>query len=120
MLPLDTPDAIPPRVPAGYEYLCEADLPPGTMRRLPLGEYGVCVSNVNGAYHAIEDACNHSGASLAAGTLEGTVVTCFLHRFQFDVRDGRLLTRPRLCEDQTAFPLLHVGSSLYIDRRHRG
>jgi nitrite reductase/ring-hydroxylating ferredoxin subunit len=109
----------PPSIPEGYEYLCEADLPVGAMRRLKVGEYGICLSNVGGDYYAIEDACNHSGASLVKGRLDGTLVTCFLHAFSFDVRTGRLVTRPRLCEDQPVFALLRVGSAIYIDRRSR-
>ena len=106
-------------VPGNYEYLCEADLAPGAMRRIRVGEFGVCVANVDGEYFAIEDACNHSGASLARGALTGSVVTCYLHHFDFDVRDGRLLTKPRLCEDQSRFPLVKVGSGLYVDRGGR-
>jgi nitrite reductase/ring-hydroxylating ferredoxin subunit len=106
-------------VPGGYEYLCEADLAEGAMRRVKVGEYGVCVVNAAGEYFAIEDACNHSGASLARGVLTGHVVSCYLHRFDFDVRDGRLLTKPRLCEDQQRFPLVRVGTGLYGDLRGR-
>ena len=106
-------------VPGGYEYLCDADLAPGAMRRIRLGEFGVCVANVDGEYFAIEDACNHSGASLARGTLCGPVVSCYLHHFDFDVRDGRLLTKPRLCEDQQRFPLIQVEGKVYVDRGGR-
>lgn len=108
-----------PSPPEGFEYLCEADLAPGEMRRLPVGAYGICVANVDGEYYAIDDACNHSGASLAEGTLEGAEVTCYLHAYRFDVRNGRLLTRPRLCEDQERFPLVRIGTSLYVNRRGR-
>src|SRR5436190_24389767 len=106
-------------VPGNFECRCEAALVAGEMRRIKRGEYGVCVSNVEGEYFAIEDACNHSGASLARGDLVGSVVTCYLHHFDFDVRDGRLLTKPRLCEDQQRFPLVVVGTGLYIDRGGR-
>ena len=106
-------------LPDAYEYLCEADLPVGGMRRVPVGEFGVCVAHLEDGYYAIEDACNHSGASLARGLLKAHVVTCYLHRFDFDVRDGRLLTKPRLCEDQFRFPLARVGDKLYIDRGGR-
>jgi len=106
-------------VPGNYEYLTDADLVPGEMRRIKMGEYGICASNVGGEFFAIEDACNHSGASLARGELQGTVVTCYLHHFDFDVRDGRLLTKPRLCEDQARFPLVLVDGKLYVDRGGR-
>lgn len=105
--------------PPGYEYLCEADLPVGGLRRVPAGEYGICVAHLPEGYFAIEDACNHSGASLARGVLTGHVISCYLHRFDFDLRDGRLLTKPRLCEDQQRFPLVRVGDKLYVDRQGR-
>lgn len=106
-------------VPGGYEYLCEANVPTGGLRKVMVGEYGVCVANVGGELFAIEDACNHSGASLARSVLTGEVVSCYLHHFDFDVRDGRLLSKPRLCEDQERFPLVQVGTALYIDRGGR-
>ena len=51
---------------------------------------GVCVAifNVKGAFHAIDGVCPHQGGPLGEGFLKGTVVTCPLHFWQFDVVKG--------------------------------
>jgi nitrite reductase/ring-hydroxylating ferredoxin subunit len=36
----------------------------------------------------IDNACPHAGGNLAAGSLEGHIVTCPWHQWQFDLRTG--------------------------------
>jgi nitrite reductase (NADH) small subunit/3-phenylpropionate/trans-cinnamate dioxygenase ferredoxin subunit len=48
----------------------------------------VAVFLCGGDYYAIDDVCPHMGASLGAGHLDGTVVTCPWHAWRFDIRDG--------------------------------
>ena len=45
--------------------------------------------NIEGSFHAIDDACTHVG-----GSVEGTVVTCPLHGARFDVTNGEVLGPP--------------------------
>jgi len=47
-----------------------------------------------GAFHAFGDTCAHLQCSLAAGELEGTIVTCPCHGSQFDVTSGAVLRGP--------------------------
>ena len=54
----------------------------------------IALFNVGGTFHAIDNACRHRGGQLGKGTLDGTAVTCPLHRWQFDVTNGVCLTRP--------------------------
>ncbi|MBT4097066.1 MAG: nitrite reductase small subunit NirD [Gemmatimonadetes bacterium] len=42
--------------------------------------------------HAISNACVHLGGQLADGYVEGSVVTCPLHGWQFELNDGQCLT----------------------------
>ena len=49
------------------------------------------MAKVAGRFFAVDDRCPHLGASLARGTLEGTVVTCVRHGSQFDLADGRVV-----------------------------
>jgi 3-phenylpropionate/trans-cinnamate dioxygenase ferredoxin subunit len=49
----------------------------------------IMLARVGEKYYAIADRCPHMGGDLAAGTLEGTVITCPRHGSQFDVTDGR-------------------------------
>ena len=43
---------------------------------------------VDGAVHAMDDACPHMGASLGAGYVEGGIVICPWHSWRFRVTDG--------------------------------
>ncbi len=45
--------------------------------------------NVDGTISAIDGICPHQGGPLAEGVLDGTLVTCPWHGWQFDVRTGR-------------------------------
>lgn len=49
--------------------------------------------------YAIENRCPHAGDPLNEGTLEGTIVTCRAHGWQFDLRTG---FRP---SDADGFPI---------------
>ena len=58
---------------------------------------GICVRidgidvglfRVDGEVHAMENRCPHQGDPLSEGVLEGAIVTCRAHQWQFDVRTG--------------------------------
>jgi len=52
----------------------------------------VAVFNVGGAFHALDNACPHRGGPLGEGDLEGCLLTCPWHEWQFDVRTGESVT----------------------------
>ena len=85
----------------------------GTVR-LEFPPFDVLVAWVDGEVFAIEDACNHAGASLAEGWLEGDCVVCPMHAYVFELRTGRLL-RPRgLCGDQRTFETTVEGEEIVV------
>ncbi len=86
----------------------ETDYPPGTIKVLAFGEREVGVYNVRGEYFAIRNFCPHRGAPICKGPLTGTmvptdpgaalawgleghVVQCPWHRWEFDLRSGQAL-----------------------------
>ena len=71
-------------------------IPEGQGATFVVGSRMVAVFHCGGKYHAIDDVCPHMGASLGAGPLSGTVVTCPWHAWRFDVRDGTWCDNPRL------------------------
>lgn len=71
-----------------------SDIAAGNMRAFGVSGLRVNVASVQGVLHAIDDTCTHTGCSLAAGRLEGTVVTCGCHGSQFDVTTGAVLRGP--------------------------
>ena len=70
------------------------DVPPGTGKCIEAGGKQIALFNVAGAFHAIDNTCLHRGGPLGEGELEGTVVTCPWHGWQYDVTTGRNVMDP--------------------------
>lgn len=94
--------------------VARADLPPGTMQRLPYPPFDVLVVNLMGVPYAIEDACNHAGASLAEGSLKDDRVICPAHGYIFDVRTGVLIAPKGLCGPQRTFDVVGEGDAFVV------
>jgi nitrite reductase (NADH) small subunit len=75
-----------------------------TLQELPLGgakevEFEgrvYAIFNLDGQISAIDGICPHQGGPLADGALEGTIVTCPWHGWQFDVRTGKTPLGPKI------------------------
>jgi nitrite reductase (NADH) small subunit len=64
------------------------DLPPGSARLVQDGEAEIAVFHCDDGYYATQAHCLHLGGPLARGRLEGCVLTCPWHGWQYDVRTG--------------------------------
>ena len=73
-----------------------AELPAGTIRELQVEGKAVAVANVGGKIYAINNTCLHRGGPLGQGSLEGKVVTCPWHGWQFDVTTGKAVQNPNV------------------------
>ena len=67
----------------------ESELPPGTAKECVAGDRIVALFNVDGTIHALDGICPHQGGPLGKGKLQGCIVTCPWHGWQFDVRSGQ-------------------------------
>jgi nitrite reductase/ring-hydroxylating ferredoxin subunit len=88
--------------------LAAADLPPGSMRRVTLGELDVLLAHTSNGIAAVDDRCPHMAAPLSIGTLEDCVVSCPLHDGRFDLATGdvnRMPTTGGLLPDGTYVPV---------------
>jgi nitrite reductase/ring-hydroxylating ferredoxin subunit len=71
--------------------------------RVPYPPFDILVVWHEGGAYALEDACNHAGASLAEGWVEDGNIVCPMHGYVFELATGQLL-RPRgLCGDQRRY-----------------
>lgn len=52
---------------------------------------------VEGTYYAIDNTCPHRGGPLGEGEMNGTVVTCPWHGWEFDVTTGQSPINPSAC-----------------------
>ena len=74
---------------ADFVKVAEAgDVPAGTGKCVDAGGKQIAIFNVDGTFHAIDNTCLHLGGPLGEGELEGAVVTCPWHGWQYDVTTG--------------------------------
>ena len=62
------------------------DIPSGQGVVCEVNGHSVALFNVGGEFCAITNVCPHKGGPLGEGDLDGTIVTCPWHAWQFDVK----------------------------------
>jgi len=77
-----------------------SDVPPGTAREFTVGDRVVALFNVDGEIYALDGLCRHAGGPLGTGPLNGKVVTCPWHGWQYDVTTGQHCLTPRIYQDR--------------------
>lgn len=89
------------------------DIPPGAGRECTVGDRVVAVFNVQGRLYALDGICPHAGGPLGEGTLQGTIVTCPWHGWQFDVSTGKHCLSAQI--RQPPFPVKVEGEDVYVE-----
>jgi len=92
----------------------KSDLEGGKLLRLEYDPFDVLITLVDGQPYAIEDACNHAGASLAEGWLEGDRVVCPLHGYVFSMKTGALIAPLGLCGPQRTYRVVEDGDDYVV------
>jgi nitrite reductase/ring-hydroxylating ferredoxin subunit len=64
------------------------DMPDGEVRTVWAGELELTLAHCDGRFYATQAHCLHMGGPLGAGRLEGCVLSCPWHGWQYDVRTG--------------------------------
>jgi nitrite reductase (NADH) small subunit len=65
-----------------------SDLPPGTAKTVKVNGKTIALFNVDGKIFATDNTCRHRGGPLGEGMLEGEVITCPWHLWEYNVRTG--------------------------------
>jgi toluene monooxygenase system ferredoxin subunit len=63
--------------------------------------------------HAYEDRCAHLGVALSEGTLDGRVLTCSAHHWQYDVATGCGINPATAC--LVRFPVTIAHGVVYVE-----
>ena len=71
-----------------------AALPPGGVELLVFRGMDVALFRRGDEFFAIGNECAHKGGNLCDGRVEGDIVTCPLHGWEFDLRSGVCMTIP--------------------------
>jgi nitrite reductase (NADH) small subunit len=74
---------------ADFVTVARADeIPAGSLKAVRAGDEEITLAHADGRFCAVQAHCLHLGGPLAEGTLEGSVVTCPWHGWQYDVSTG--------------------------------
>ena len=76
-------------------------------------EREIAVFNVGGVYHAIDNVCLHRGGPLGGGVLNGKVVTCPWHGWEYDVTTGKVAQNPAV--GVSCYKLEICGEDIFVD-----
>jgi 3-phenylpropionate/trans-cinnamate dioxygenase ferredoxin subunit len=90
-----------------------ADVPPGTMLSVDIGEVQMMIVNTDGALYAVSRICTHETADLSTGFLIGSEVTCPLHLSRFDLKTGAVQNPPATIP-LTSYKLKTEGEAVYV------
>jgi len=98
----------------GFERVAKiAELTVGSVGEFQVGGTAVALANVGGTIYAINNTCLHEGGPLGEGTLEGKVVTCPWHGWQFDVTNGKEVQNPQA--GVACYRTEVRGGDIYVD-----
>ena len=94
--------------------VCRAqEIPPGQGKTVTVAGRDLAIFNVEGRFHAIDNVCKHRGGSLGEGEVDGTIVTCPLHGWTYDVTSGECFDDPACAVDR--FTVRVDGDDLVVD-----
>jgi nitrite reductase (NADH) small subunit len=89
------------------------DFPEGSAREVIVDNRVLAVYCVQGTVYVLDGLCPHQGGPLGQGRLQGFVVTCPWHGWQYDVRTGQHQSiRPLV---HRTFPVTVEGSDVFVD-----
>ena len=89
------------------------EITPGTIREFQVEGKAVALANIGGKYYAINNTCLHRGRPLGQGVLNGTVVTCPWHGWQYDVTTGKVKQNPAVGVD--CYKVEVRGEDIFVD-----
>ncbi len=73
------------------------DVKPGTGIVAEVNGQAIALFNLGGTFYAIDNTCVHRGGPLGEGDVDGEIVTCPWHGWQFNVKTGACENNPAAC-----------------------
>jgi nitrite reductase/ring-hydroxylating ferredoxin subunit len=81
---------VSPTVQNGFVTVARVeDVPPGTIRSFEVDDEEIAVAHCDSGFYVVQGHCLHLKGPLGKGHLEGCVLTCPRHGWQYDVRTGQ-------------------------------
>lgn len=90
-----------------------SEIPSDTGKQIEIEGREIALFKVDGKIFALSHICPHQGGPLAEGGVEGGVVTCPWHGWQFDVRTGVCTFNDSI--KQETFKVEEKGEDIYVE-----
>lgn len=89
-----------------------SELVPGSAKAVEVGDKTIALFNVDGTVFALDNTCLHQGGPLGEGMLEGDVVTCPWHMWEYNVRTGEFVANPDI--KVATYPVQVEGTDIKV------
>lgn len=97
-----------------FEKVCTTDdVWEGELVPFDVGPRKILLINLDDQFHAYDATCPHQDQSLCEGTLDGNILTCPAHMWQFDVTTGAGIN-PTGCKLKS-YALRLEADDVYVD-----
>lgn len=89
------------------------EIPVGSIREFQVEGTTMAIANVGGTFYSINNTCLHRGGPLGQGELDGKIVTCPWHGWQYDVTNGKLAMNPSA--GVACYPIEVKGEDIWVE-----
>ena len=89
-----------------------SEIPEGERKIVQVDGLSIGVFHHKGDWYAVHNSCLHRGGPVATGSLDGDVLTCPWHGFQYDITTGKLLIDPNARLDMYAVSI--AGDEVHL------
>ena len=100
-------------MPRWIRVASENDHPVGSAAELVAEDRIIALFHVDDRWFALDGVCPHQGGPLGKGMLQGCIVTCPWHGWQFDVQTGQHQTTTAAVH--TKFAVKVEDGEVYVD-----
>ena len=90
-----------------------SDIAAGTIREIQVDGKVVAVARIGDKFHVISNVCLHRGGPLGQGVMDGNIVTCPWHGWQFDVTTGKVPQNQSI--GVACYPVEVRGDEVFVD-----
>jgi len=89
------------------------EIPSDTGLEVTAGGRVIALFKIDGTVRAIDGICAHAGGPVAKGSLDGSIVTCPWHGWQYDVNTGAHCLTPAI--SQQPFEISVEGDDVFVE-----
>lgn len=83
-----------------YKVCSSEELPNNSMKLINVQGSDILLCRSDERLYALNNSCPHRGASLSKSDIKGTKIICYMHDFEYDLNDGKLLHIPNKWKEQ--------------------